>query len=179
MRRSTHSEIALVGVLNQLSITFGILATQSIGLPLARNSQWRLVLVVSSILAVFHAILGVFVSDTPAWLAAKGRHSDALAASRALHGAKDAEAVPTTSASGRSSPTRPENDSDVRTALLSEPDSPEVSMRPTSLVPPTESVGVLKLMTNTDLRHALFIVSTAMLAQQGSGINAGTSKHRE
>lgn len=143
---------------------------------MARKSQWRLVLVISSILAVIHAILGIFVSDTPAWLAAKGRHSDALAASRALHGSKDAEAVPTSRpVSGRSSPVRLDNDADTRTALLSDAESPDGSMRPTSLVPPTESVGLVELLTKADLRRALLIVSTAMIAQQGSGINAGAS----
>lgn len=114
------------------------------------------------------------MSDTPAWLAAKGRHSDALAASRALHGTKDGDDVMTPAAtSGRSSPARLHNDEEARTALLSDPESPEVSIRPTSLVPPTESVGLVELLTKADLRRALLIVSTAMIAQQGSGINAG------
>jgi MFS family permease len=160
-----------IGVLNQLSITIGILATQSIGLSLARKSQWRLVLVISSFLAIAHAVLGVFVSDTPAWLAAKGRHSEALAVSRSLHGAKDAEAV----SSAPTSSGRVENDSEVHTSLLPEPQSPEVPIPPSSLVPSTETVGILGLLAKPDLRRAVLIVSAAMIAQQGSGINAGQS----
>ncbi|KAF8303086.1 general substrate transporter [Clavulina sp. PMI_390] len=166
-----------VGVLNQLSITIGILATQAIGLPLARSSQWRPVPFASALLGVAHAALGVFVNDTPAWLAAKGRHSEAESVSRTLHGLKDGESLPSSSqhASGRSTPARIDTDAEVRAALLApssdEPESPEL-MRPSSLVPPTESVGVLELITTPDLRRALFIVSLAMIAQQFSGINA-------
>lgn len=162
------------GVLNQLSITVGILLTQCIGLPLARKSEWRLVPVVSSLLAIVHIGLGLFVSDTPAWLAAKGRHSEAQAVSVSLYGPKDAE-TSGIGASGRNSPNHlGEADSDARTALLEEPQSPDVPLRGTSsLVPPTESIGLVSLLSKVELRRPLLIVSAAMLAQQGSGINAG------
>jgi MFS transporter, SP family, solute carrier family 2 (facilitated glucose transporter), member 3 len=153
-----------VGVLNQLLITIGILATQSIGLPLAKRSQWRPVLVVSSLIAIVHAATGIFVSDTPAWLAAKGRHSDASAVSRSLHGGECIEADPDASM-------RP-SDSEVHTSLLPRPDTHKASIEPSSLVPPTETVGILGLLAEHDLRRALLIVSAAMIAQQGSGINA-------
>lgn len=128
-------------------------------------------LVISSFIAIAHAALGVFVSDTPAWLAAKGRHSEALAVSRSLQGVKDAEALESAS----TSPERVGNDSEIHTSLLPEPQSPEVLIRPSSLVPPTETVGISGLLAKPDLRRAVLIVSTAMIAQQGSGINAGQS----
>jgi len=114
------------------------------------------VLVVSSLIAIVHAAMGIFVSDTPAWLAAKGRHTDASAVSRSLHGGECIEADPDASM-------RP-SDSEVHTSLLP---------KPASLVPPTETVGILGLLGEHDLRRALLIVSAAMIAQQGSGINAG------
>ena len=125
-------------------------------------------LAISSFLAIVHAVLGVFVTDTPAWLAAKGRHSDALTVSRSLDCAKDIEVMPSASSGGL------ENDSEVHTSLLSEPESPEAPVGSSSLVPP-ETVGILRLLAKPDLRRAVLIVSAAMIAQQGSGINAGQS----
>lgn len=125
-----------------------------------------------------HLASGLLVSDTPAWLAAKGRHSDAEAVSRKLHGpgyaaAKaDAEAASAGARRSSSAVLDDADDIDVRTALLADPEEPE-QQSSSSLVPPTESVGIVALLKAPDLRRAVFITSVAMIAQQGSGINAG------
>lgn len=154
----------------------GILLTQCVGLPLARRSEWRLVLVLSSLLAVIHISLGLFVSDTPAWLAAKGRHSEAQAVSNSLYGPKDTEVL-SNGASGRDSPIRDDVGAATdRTPLLDDPRSLDGSLRGiSSRVPPAESIGIVSLLAKAELRRPLLIVSLSMLAQQGSGINAGKS----
>lgn len=148
------------GVLNQLSITIGIFATQAIGLPLAKKSQWRLVMVISSALALIHAAFSIFVHDTPAWLSAKGRQPEAVHVSRRLHGKRlDSTTLPTDSEQAVD---------DDRSSLLSRHERPA---SPPSQ--PSESLSITALLGRQDLLNAVFIVSFAMLAQQGSGINAG------
>ncbi|KAF8321442.1 major facilitator superfamily domain-containing protein [Cantharellus anzutake] len=184
-----------VGVLNQLFITFGILGTQSIGLPLAKMSlwHWRLVLIVSAILAIVQCFAVVFISDTPAWLAAKGRDIQAVEVSRKLWGPNYVEPgpSPTPPASSSSTPHWSRNSSRTRDdsarilrddaeqqGLLSEDEAdgggvPRHDPRETSsTIGPTEPITVLELLKRKELRRPVAIVALSMIAQQGSGINA-------
>lgn len=144
-----------------MAITVGIFATQAVGLPLAKQSKWRFVMVASSLLAIAHAALAIFVYDTPAWLAAKGRHPEAVAASRRLHGKRG-------DSSTTSNDTERNAADDDRSALLPNPDRPASPPAQSS-----ESLNIASLLRKPDLLNAVLIVGFAMLAQQGSGINAG------
>ena len=185
-----------IGVLNQLFITIGILGTQSIGLPLAKMSlwHWRFVLVVSAVLAVVQCLTVVFISETPTWLTAKGRHTQAIEASRRLWGCcytgiNSSSAPSTPRRSRNSSRTRGKRDGDSsrtltedseQQGLLSDEDDEDgapvqSSVRPavTSVVDPTEPITILELIKRKELRRPVAIVALAMISQQGSGINAG------
>jgi MFS family permease len=155
----------IVGVLNQLSVTVGILVTQAVGLPLAKQSNWRLVFTISSCLGVVHAATGMFIHDTPAWLSAKGRHSEALRVSSLLKGSKD---IPVAHhyADTEQDSAHDDRNSDLASLLPHQPAEPTSS----------EPLNAISLIRRPDLRQAVLIVLFAMLAQQGSGINAGLSE---
>ena len=65
------------GVLFQLSIVFGILSTQALGLAFATPSRWRLVLLISTLLSGLQILFGTSMVESPAWLTANGRSQEA------------------------------------------------------------------------------------------------------
>lgn len=154
----SYSLSPLLGVLNQVSISTGILITQSIGLT-TKHTSWRYVFIITTIISLLQILLSVFMPiDTPAWLAAQGRHTDAISTSHVLWNSKD-------SARGHDE----EEEGEEGALLRPDPTSPSAP----SAVPSTEPITIGKLLTKKELRRPVLVVAFVMLAQQGSGINAG------
>lgn len=66
-----------VGVLFQVSIVFGILVTQLIGMFLARPWLWRYVLLSSGVLSLILLAIAPLIAESHAWLAGNGHTQDA------------------------------------------------------------------------------------------------------
>jgi MFS transporter, SP family, solute carrier family 2 (facilitated glucose transporter), member 3 len=142
---------------------------------LARLQLWRYVLVASTLLAILQIATAIFISDTPAWLAAQGRHTDALIVSRKLWGIEESPGRSRTPSRHRRS-----DSDDAARSLLSDggrdhDDTDSPTLPTPSTVPPSEPIGILQMLKRRELRRAVYVVVLAMLVQQGSGINAGVS----
>ncbi|KAK0197516.1 general substrate transporter [Armillaria mellea] len=140
-----------LGVLTQLGIVLGIFVTQLLGLNLATPTTWRYVFGFSFAVAVSQVVLSGGVVESPRWLGARGRHDSETAAEARLW--------------------RAESVGEDREALLSETLDDAEERRAKAQAPPIAVPNVL-LRTPADLRLPLLVVSSAMLAQQVSGINA-------
>lgn len=142
-----------VGVLNQVAVVFGILATQILGLYFAEPGSWRIVFIISFMLSVLQFLMGLRNIESPAWLAIHNRKPEARAVSAKLW--TTAEASTTGGAY---------EDDDIEEALLrqSEPlpsqqDHPPASIAQSFKIP--------------ELRRPLLIVVLSMFAQQVSGMS--------
>lgn len=65
------------GVLFQLSVVFGILSTQAMGMALATPTRWRLVLLSSALLSVVQVLVSAGIAESPAWLVGNGKVQEA------------------------------------------------------------------------------------------------------
>lgn len=65
------------GVLFQLSVVFGILSTQALGMALATPTRWRLVLISSALLSVVQVLVSAGIAESPAWLVGNGKVQEA------------------------------------------------------------------------------------------------------
>ncbi|KAK0240541.1 general substrate transporter [Armillaria nabsnona] len=140
-----------LGVLTQLGIVLGIFVTQLLGLNLATPTTWRYVFGFSFAVAVAQVVLSGGIVESPRWLGARGRHDSETAAEARLW--------------------RVESVGEDREALLNETPDDAEERRAKAQTPPIAVPNVL-LRTPADLRLPLLVVSSAMLAQQVSGINA-------
>lgn len=143
-----------VGLLNQLSVVFGILVTQVLGFNFAAPGSWRTVFVVSFALAVLQFVIGLRMVESPAWLAARNRKPEAKAVSARLWKSSN-EGDNAHAHSGAY------EDDDVEEALLR-----ERSPLPQPTQPPATVSQCFRI---PELRRPLIIVSLAMLSQQISG----------
>ena len=66
-----------IGILNQLGIVIGILVTQILGFFLASPSTWRIVFLISAALSALQLLITSAMVDSPAWLNAHQRTTDA------------------------------------------------------------------------------------------------------
>ncbi|KAG9318338.1 general substrate transporter [Chiua virens] len=142
-----------LGVLTQLAIVIGIMASQAIGFTLATPTHWRLVLFLSSALSVIQFLLAPPIVESPAYLLRHALIAERKAAIQSLWGSQSGVA-------------RPDPENIAEEPLLTSND--DVSDAEHSSV-----VTVPKLLTSPELRRPLFTVVFAMLSQQTSGINAG------
>lgn len=142
-----------VGILNQLSVVFGILVTQVLGFYFARPGSWRAVFVFSSVLAILQVLLGTRMPESPAWLAAQNRKAEARTVSAKLWRTAEGD--------GLSNSRSIYDEDDVEEALLR-----QTEPLPSHSQPPA-TIG--HCFRTPELRRPLLIVSLAMLAQQLSG----------
>ncbi|TFK42786.1 general substrate transporter [Crucibulum laeve] len=138
-----------VGVLTQLAIVLGIMLTQVAGLRLSTPTEWRIVLLISFALAVIQFIASAFATESPSWLASKGRLEENKSISVKLWGEV-----------GINPSSR-----DVEDPLLDEAEERRRDVH-------QDAVTIPQLFVARDLRKPLMIVCLAMLSQQLSGINA-------
>ncbi|KAI0256531.1 general substrate transporter [Lactifluus subvellereus] len=143
-----------VGVLTQLAIVIGIMITQLLGLRMATPTLWRFVLLFSSLASVVQLCLSRFIVETPVWLKQQGRTEDSRAVQKCLFqqaGSSDSIEDPLIDETRQES--RHASDDNWGT------------LRSTS-------VSTSELLTSPELRQPLVVVSSAMISQQLSGINA-------
>jgi CCR4-NOT transcription complex subunit 1 len=141
-----------VGILNQLSVVFGILVTQLLGFYFARPGSWRLVFVIAFGLSVLQFLLGLRNIESPAWLASNNRKPEARSVSAKLW--KTAEAI------GGGGGAYEEDD--LEEALLR-----ETEPLPSQQILPPATIG--QCFRTAELRRPLIIVSLSMFFQQVSG----------
>ncbi|KAJ2931427.1 hypothetical protein H1R20_g5723, partial [Candolleomyces eurysporus] len=135
-----------LGILTQVGVVLGIMTTQIIGMQFATRSQWRYVLFVSAALGVAQFLLSSVITESPAWLAARGRLEEKKAVVQRIWGIKEpASAIEPLLEEGL------------------EPERPEAS---------NENVTIPQLFGPREYKKPLAIVCFAMLAQQISGVNA-------
>ncbi|KAG8929237.1 hypothetical protein FRC01_004639 [Tulasnella sp. 417] len=157
-----------VGVMNQLSVVFGLLLAQAIGLAFSTpdTHRWRVVFLTSSVLCLVQLLLSAGVADTPNWLTAVGRETEADDVASKLW--RDH------SPSSQRSP-RPQPDAlhaEAQSLLGGadgEEDARSTSSRNETTIPPLTVADLFKL---EPLRKPVTAVLLAMFGQQISGINA-------
>ncbi|KAI0295489.1 general substrate transporter [Russula brevipes] len=142
-----------VGVLTQLAIVFGIMITQLLGLRMATPTLWRFVLLCSSAASVVQLCLSPFIVETPMWLKRHGKVEHARVVQGYLFQEPDFS------------------------ESLGDPLLDEVRRSPHELDDDDDhrgptSVSITELLTNFELQRPLVIVSSIMICQQLSGINA-------
>lgn len=64
------------GVLIQFGIVVGIMITQAMGLRLATPTEWRLVLIFSSVLSLGQLFMSAIMTESPHWFDRHGLFSD-------------------------------------------------------------------------------------------------------
>lgn len=67
----------LLGSMTQICIRLGVLLTQGIALPLTDSYRWRWILFGSFLIAVLNFFMWFIVDESPKWLLAHGRVTDA------------------------------------------------------------------------------------------------------
>ncbi|KAI0807088.1 general substrate transporter [Fomes fomentarius] len=150
-----------VGVLTQFAIVIGIMITQSMGLRLATPRTWRLVLLISSGLALAQLLIGPLIVESPVWLNRHGLLRDKDASARRLW--KGIVAV-------RSPDVSNENPEDP--LLGSDEERGSLNSHPREAHQHQAAVTVPQVLLRAEFRRPLAIVCFSMLCQQLSGVNA-------
>jgi len=140
-----------VGVLTQLAIVLGIMITQLLGLRMATPILWRFVLLFSSVASVVQLCLSQFIVESPVWLKQHGKPEDSRAVQTVLF-------------------QEPGFTNSVEDPLLEE--VPQGFQHELDDRREPTSVSIPNLLTSFELRRPLVVVSSAMISQQVSGINA-------
>jgi MFS family permease len=140
----------------------GLLVTQAIGLWLSTPTKWRLVLLISSSLAVVQLLLSPFATESPAWLSRRGLVNEQMSVSQKLWGVNKAILHDRERSLIIAYDKSEDKDSDLEDPLLehSELDHPATG---------AAVISVPQLLRAAELRRPLLIVSLAMGAQQLSG----------
>jgi MFS family permease len=142
-----------VGVLTQLAIVLGIMITQMLGLRMATPTLWRFVLLFSSAASVVQLCLSRFIVETPVWLKQHGKPEDSRLVQSSLF-------------------QEPDFSNSVEDPLLDE--TLQGSQHQLDDHREPTSPSSLDLLMSFELRRPLVVVSSAMISQQVSGINAST-----
>ncbi|KAF8479259.1 general substrate transporter [Russula ochroleuca] len=140
-----------VGVLTQLAIVLGIMITQMLGLRMATPTLWRFVLLFSSAASVVQLCLSRFIVETPVWLKQHGKPEDSRLVQSSLF-------------------QEPDFSNSVEDPLLDE--TLQGSQHQLDDHREPTSPSSLDLLMSFELRRPLVVVSSAMISQQVSGINA-------
>jgi hypothetical protein len=131
--------------------------TQSLGLYLSTPRQWRFVLLISSALSIAQFFLSPFIVESPSYLGRKGSLEEQKIVFQRLWGSVE-------NAGALSSHVG--DNSYLEDPLLQDSESHQEE------VPHAKAITVPQLLKARELRRPLFIVSSGMLSQQVSGINA-------
>lgn len=157
-------ERGLFGVMTQISICVGILLSQTLGYFLSYGHMWRWILGLGACIAAAQAILLLFLPESPAWLANRGRITKAKKILQRIRGrAFDiTEEVQDWGSDG-------EEDAE-RVGLLGQSDAPEppnAARRKEN----TGHLGFIQVVQDPLYRPAIVAVVGIMFAQQFCGIN--------
>ncbi|CAL1703958.1 unnamed protein product [Somion occarium] len=147
-----------VGVLTQFAIVIGIMTTQAMGLRLATTRTWRWVLVASSFLSAVQLILGLWMVESPTYLARHKMTKQGAVVAHRLWGA-------TAPVIAR----QEDNDESVADPLLEHSASDVEDQKHKGR---DDAITVPQLLKASNLRTPLMIACFSMLCQQLSGVNA-------
>lgn len=76
-----------LGSMNQVSVNVGILFTQLLALVWCDNNNWRLLLIMGAVIALFNFLfIALYVEESPMWLLNKGLSGKAAAVLQTLRG---------------------------------------------------------------------------------------------
>ena len=162
------SEIATVqrrgsmNLLNQTAIVFGLLAAQCLGFLFNSQPYWRLVVGMGTIISVIHALLLLFVVESPKYLATNGY---ILEAKMALMGLRDKSNIEN-ELSQWNRISRDDGDScdiDEEREIVDET-RPLVNIRHRHL-------SIFTIWRRPECRFPLFMIIFLQISQQMSGIN--------
>lgn len=159
-------EKGLFGSMTQVTINTGILITQTLGYFLSKGKLWRIILAVGAGIGVLQGLGLLFVSESPAWLAA---HKDPQRAKQILQRIR-----------GRDNPIDEEiKEWDIKPEAEGEGllQDPEISNRrgsTTSRIPKDSivHVGFFQVVRDPLYQPAIIAVIGIMFAQQLCGINS-------
>lgn len=147
------------GAFTQIMTNVGILLAQSLGYFYSRDSLWRNILAVGSVLGILEFLGLLLVPETPAWLAEHRRTNEARQVLQRIRG-KDADIEEETQLWKVS-----ENSGVGEEESLLSPHPPQAGQR-------KPRVTILTVATDPAYRPALIAVIIAMLAQQFTGVNS-------
>ncbi|CAL1703957.1 unnamed protein product [Somion occarium] len=145
-------------VLTQFAIVIGIMTTQAMGLRLATTRTWRWVLVASSFLSAVQLILGLWMVESPTYLARHKMTKQGAVVAHRLWGA-------TAPVIAR----QEDNDESVADPLLEHSASDVEDQKHKGR---DDAITVPQLLKASNLRTPLMIACFSMLCQQLSGVNA-------
>lgn len=163
-----------VGVLFQVSIVFGILVTQLVGMVFAKPWLWRFVLFSSGVLSLILLAIAPMVAESHAWLAGNGRTQEAERVKERLWKSSASASYESLPPSYESLPPKPRDSvSDLEDHDPFDDAEPSGSeARPIFASQKTASLSMLQLLRVPEMRVPLLVMTFAMAAQQFSGINA-------
>lgn len=151
----------LLGSMNQVSVNVGILFTQLLALKWSNDNDWRLLLLMGSLVALSMLLLITFyVDESPMWLNSNGFRTEAFTALYKLRG-------------GEYSLSRAEVNSWNETAGIS--DSEEANLLESQSQEPRHSVNRITLETylkSPEFNNSKIVATGILILQQFCGINS-------
>ncbi|EGG02384.1 uncharacterized protein MELLADRAFT_44903 [Melampsora larici-populina 98AG31] len=155
-----------IGVMNQLGIVIGILASQVVSMPLAKPFIWRWIFVISGCINAFQLVIAPLMIESPKWaMEQEAKRAGILPTQSTLRN----ESEDLTEAQGP-------NDDVERQGLLSHHDSPGANEVHAQTSTSQDELSISELFREWHhdpvLASGLKVVLITQLAQQLSGVNA-------
>ncbi|KAI9327785.1 general substrate transporter [Obelidium mucronatum] len=161
-----------LGAVNQLAVVVGILASQTVGIPLSTRATWRYLFACGAVSPLVQCLLLPFCVESPRWLSANGLMSDArhaLKKLRADSGASDGQIEDELEAMLDTSGTsRQESTDDNEGGLIGR----NIDEAPLTAGSNHQTVSITELFFVKALRRPLMACIGLQVSQQLSGINA-------
>ncbi|KAF4582281.1 MFS glucose transporter [Ophiocordyceps camponoti-floridani] len=161
---SPPSMSGLFGAMTQISINFGILATQVLGYFLSHGREWRWILAVGVVISSVQAIGLLLVPESPAWLATHGHVSTATQTLQRIRGKSDIDDEVASWGSG--------NGTEHEGLLPADADGAAPSSASQSASKAPVHLGFIQVVKDSRYRPAIVALVGLMMAQQCCGINA-------
>lgn len=157
------AERGLFGVMTQVSINVGILASQTLGYFLSHGSAWRYILAAGVCIGAVQALGSLVITESPAWLASNGHVAQAKMVLQRIRGKGfDIKAeIETWDEDG---------EPDEGDRLLGQTDGAPAEIPATSSK--AKHLGFIEVVKDPQYRPAIIAVVGVMCAQQFCGINS-------
>ncbi|VUC20968.1 unnamed protein product [Clonostachys rosea] len=161
-------ERGLFGAMTQVSINVGILITQTLGYFLSYGNRWRLILATGICIGAIQALGSVFLTESPSWLAANGKVTEAGRTLQRIRG-KGVNIQEEVAGWGQEGG---EDGANEEARLLAPEDA---AVEPSTVRVVTASTvhhGFADVLRDPDTRPAIIAVVGVMFTQQLCGINS-------
>ncbi|CAG9947475.1 unnamed protein product [Clonostachys rosea f. rosea IK726] len=159
-------ERGLFGAMTQVSINVGILITQTLGYFLSYGNRWRLILATGICIGAIQALGSVFLTESPSWLAANGKVTEAGRTLQRIRG-KGVNIQEEVAGWGQEGE---EDGANEEARLLSQEDTPAEPSR--VVIASTVHHGFADVIRDPNTRPAIIAVVGVMFTQQLCGINS-------